>query len=93
MRFRVKLLAAALCSALGAAGAANSQTFSIDAHILATGASVRSSSACARLRATIAEPVAGYSSSVDYKIAAGFRAIAASATPDDIFFSSFEVCP
>jgi hypothetical protein len=93
MRFRIRLLAASLCSALGAAGAANSQTYSIDAHVVAAGTSVRSGNACVRLRATVAEPVAGYSSSVGYAMAAGFRPLTSSATPDDIFFSRFEVCP
>ena len=93
MRFPNRLaIAAATCCALGSIHAA-SQTFSIDAHVISTGTSVQSGNSCARLRATIAEPVAGYSSSVDYAMVAGFRAIAASATPDDIFFSSFEVCP
>ena len=92
MRIGFRLLAATSLAALGAAHA-GSVIYSIDAHIIATGTSARSGNACNRLRATIAEPVAGYSSSVDYEIIAGFRAIAASTTPDDIFFSGFEVCP
>ena len=93
MRIQTRLaISIAISCTLGSIHAA-SQTFSIDAHVIAAGTSVRSGSACARLRATIAEPVAGYSSSVDYVMVAGFRATTASTTPDDIFFSSFEVCP
>jgi len=68
------------------------QSFSIDAHILSAGSSVRSANACFRLRATIAEPVAGFSSSADYSISAGFRALPQSSASDDLFFSSFEAC-
>jgi len=92
MRIGFRLLAAASIAALGAAHA-DSIIYSIDAHIIAIGTSVRSGNACTRLLATIAEPVAGYSSSVDYEMIAGFRAIAANTTPDDVFFSGFEVCP
>jgi hypothetical protein len=87
--------ATACCALLGvfAVASATGPTYSVDAHIVASGTSVLSGNSCSRLRATVAEPVAGYSSSVDYAIIAGFRATTASATPDDIFFSSFEVCP
>ena len=72
---------------------ASGQGFSIDAHVLAAGTSARSSSPCFRLQATIAEPAPGYSSSTDFSLWAGFRALTADAVRDDIFFSGFEACP
>jgi hypothetical protein len=65
--------------------------YSIDAHIVVAGTSARADSRCLRLRATIAEPVAGFASSADYVLGAGFR-IAAPERGDDIFFSGFEDC-
>ena len=68
------------------------QTYLIDAHIVSAGSSVRSANACFRLEATIAEPVAGYSSSADYSMSAGFRALPQTTASDDLFFSGFEAC-
>ena len=85
-------LAAVLLACGFAAIKADSQTFSIDAHVVSAGSSVVSASPCFRLRATLAEPVAGYSSSPTYAVTAGFRAAAPSAG-DDLFFNGFEVCP
>jgi hypothetical protein len=45
------------------------------------------------MQATIAEPEPGYSSSTNFSIWAGFRALTANAVRDDIFFSGFEACP
>jgi hypothetical protein len=90
--FRTRLVSAGLlacaCGALHASG----QTYSIDAHVVAAGSSMRSGSTCFRMRATISEPVGGYSSSANYSLAAGFRA-ANPGAGDDIHFSGFENCP
>lgn len=89
LRFRWRIATATallLCSLY-----ASAQTFSIDAHVIAAGSTARSSSQCFRMRATIAEPVAGYSSSTDYSLIAGFVAVAPP-SGDDIFFSGFEDC-
>lgn len=72
---------------------ASGQGFSIDAHVLASGTAANSGSACFRMQATIAEPAPGYSSSVNFSLWAGFRALTADAVRDDIFFSGFEACP
>jgi hypothetical protein len=66
-------------------------TFTLDAHVIAAGSSVHAASSCFRLNAVIAEPVAGYSSSTDYAMNAGFLA-AVPPTSDEIFFSGFEDC-
>jgi hypothetical protein len=90
MAFVKTACAGVLACAYGSVGSAD-PVYSIDAHVVGAGASARAGSACFRLRATIAEPVAGFASSADYVIAGGFRA-----TPrgvgDDIFFSGFEDC-
>jgi hypothetical protein len=85
---------AAAAFLVGAFGAidATGQTYAVDAYILSSGTSVRSSGACLRMRGTIAEPIAGYSTSTNYALNAGFRAVAPN-TNDDIFFSGFEACP
>jgi hypothetical protein len=91
MKLRTRLAAVVVSCALGSVHAA-SQTFAIDAHVVSAGSSVHSSSACFRLQATIAEPVAGYSSSTDYSIIAGYRAVTQNTGSDEILFSGFEDC-
>lgn len=88
--FRAALASIAVVSCLSIHAAA--QNYSIDAHVFAAGTSVRSGNACFRLDATLAEPAAGYASSADYSIAAGFRAIAPTLDSNDIFFAGFEDC-
>lgn len=92
MLLRTSMAAAALLACAFGVVDATGQTYAVDAHILSAGTSVRSSSACLRMRATIAEPIAGYSTSTSYALMAGFRAVAPNAN-DDIFFSEFEACP
>ena len=67
-------------------------TYSIDAHLISAGSSVRAQSPCFRLTSTIAEPIAGYSSSVDYALDGGFLTLANTAPSDDVFFDGFEGC-
>ncbi len=86
----VKTALAGLLACACAAVAAADPVYSIDAHVVGAGSSARAGSACFRLRATIAEAVAGFASSADYAVAGGFRATARGA--DDIFFSGFEDC-
>ena len=83
---------ATACVAIGTALTASAQTLSIDSHVLSAGASARSESGCFRMTATIAEPSAGYSSSVDYGLETGFLALRRNAPRDDVFFDSFEGC-
>ena len=64
---------------------------SISGYVISSGSSVRSSSNCYVLDATIAEPVVGSSSSSTYSIDAGFRYVIAD-VGDDIFANSFEDC-
>src|SRR3954462_13375088 len=87
-RWTTAVLLAFACGAIDATG----QTFSIDAHVVSAGSTVLSGP-CFRLQATIAEPVAGYSSSATYSIYAGFQAVAPVAGNDGIFSSGFEACP
>jgi len=88
----VIVVGAVLCAAAAVSSAPLSDMFSVDAHILASGSSQRLANACFRLRNTAGEPVAGYSSSTDYAMAAGFRARRTLAPRDDILFDSFEAC-
>lgn len=67
--------------------------YAIDAHIVAGGSSVTSSNACHQLRATIGEPVAGYSTNSNVVLSAGFRAVAHAPSGDALFHSGFEACP
>ena len=95
MRIRGNLLflaGAAVCCAAAYAGAALNP-YTIDAHVIGSGASQRTANACFRLRATIAEPIAGYSSSSDYALEAGFLAHRTASARDEIFFDAFEICP
>jgi hypothetical protein len=77
-----------LCTCATLAGA---QTFTLDSHVISAGASSLASSSCFRMAATIAEPVAGFSSSATYGLAGGFQD---TLTPsnDSIFFNGFEDC-
>ena len=69
------------------------QTYTIDAHVIAAGSAVRAGGGCLRLHAaTIAEPVAGYSTSAHYTLSAGFRATPKVLETDDLFSSGFESC-
>jgi len=87
-RWIAAVLLAFVCGAIDATG----QTFSIDAHVVSAGSPVLSGP-CFRLQATIAEPVAGYSSGTIYSLSAGFQAVAADAANDEVFSSGFEACP
>jgi len=87
IRLAVLLLACGFSTAT-----ASGQTYSIDAHVVSAGASATLASPCFLLRATIAQPVAGYSSSAAYSLSAGFQASAPDAG-DEIFSSGFEACP
>jgi hypothetical protein len=82
---------AAMLSAIAVPSAADIPTYSIDAHILSSGASEHASSSCFGLDAVIAEPIAGFSTGGEYALNAGFFAVAAPRS-DDIFFSGFEDC-
>jgi hypothetical protein len=66
-------------------------TYTIDAHILSTGTSVRALSSCYRLDAVIAEPAAGFSSGGAYDLSTGFSYNAALPN-DNLFGNSFEDC-
>ena len=70
---------------------ADSDFYSLDAHIITAGSSAQARSSCFRVDALIAEPLAGFSSSIDFTLSAGF--VAARVAPSDaIFFSGFEDC-
>ena len=85
------LLAGWLFCASAMAMEAIAQTFSIDAHIVSSGSSAHLRSSCFRMSATIGEPVAGFSSSTDYTLNAGYAAVAPM-RDDAIFFTGFEDC-
>lgn len=87
----IRFFAAIAIAAIPVFGTARGPMFSIEAHVVAAGASARSSSACLRLDATIGEPVAWTSSSADYTVSAGFRK-RAPAVADTVFFNGFEDC-
>jgi cystathionine beta-lyase family protein involved in aluminum resistance len=78
-------------SAIAFVSSADTPTYSIDAHIVSAGTSVHSTSACFGLDATIAEPIAGFSSGGVYNLSAGF-AYAAPIASDNIFGNGFEDC-
>lgn len=88
---RIRCFAAAFLAAVPVFGSPSAPVFSIDAHVVTTGTSVRSSSRCLRLDATIGEPVAWLSSSADFTLSAGFRRNAPLAN-DSLFFNGFEDC-
>jgi len=81
----------ALLSAVTSTCVADTPTYSIDAHIIATGSSTRASNGCFTIDAVIAEPVAGFSSGGVYDLSTGF-ASASLIVDDTIFANSFEDC-
>jgi hypothetical protein len=89
----VRHLAAVVCVLAVACVQADTQPFSIDAHILSAGSSVRAESPCFGLTATIGEPVAGFSSSTDFALNGGFLVHSTAIPSDDIFTNGFEECP
>jgi hypothetical protein len=89
--FRCACISFAALLALVSVRADTQPTFALDAHVIAAGSSVHAASSCFRLDAVIAEPVAGFSSSTDYGMNAGFFAVVPR-TSDEIFFSGFEDC-
>jgi hypothetical protein len=86
-----RTLVATLLSAVAIKCAADNTTFSIDAHIISAGTSAHAKSVCYGLDATIAEPVAGFSSGGVYELVTGFAA-ASPIINDTIFANSFEDC-
>ena len=87
----IRAIIAALLGAVAVTCAADSPTYSIDAHILSTGTSVHATSACFGLDAVIAEPVAGFSSGGIFDLSTGFAAVSPPVT-DMIFANGFEDC-
>ena len=88
----LKWIAAVLLAFASSAIDATGQTFSIDAHVVSAGSAVLHGP-CFRLQATIAEPIAGYSSSATYSLSAGFQSVAPDVANEEIFSSGFEACP
>jgi hypothetical protein len=86
-----RAIVAALLGAVAITCGADSPTYSIDAHIISTGTSVHATSACFGMDATIAEPVAGFSSGGIYDLAIGFAAVSPIVN-DTIFANGFEDC-
>lgn len=87
----IRATVAALLGAVAITSAADSPTFSIDAHIISTGSSTRASNACFTMDAVIAEPVAGFSSGGIYALDTGFAAVSPMIN-DTIFANGFEDC-
>ena len=87
----IRIVVAALLSVAAITCAADDPTFSIDAHIISSGTSVHSSSSCFGLDATIAEPVAGFSSGGIYDLSSGFAAVSL-VNNDSVFANGFEDC-
>jgi hypothetical protein len=87
---RATVVLAVVFSAAALSAAAQT-VFSVDAHIISSGTSMRSTSRCFAVDAAIGEPVAGYSQSPDYALSAGYLASAA-ANFDFIFKNSFGDC-
>jgi hypothetical protein len=86
-----RTLLASVLGAIALTSSADVPTYSIDGHVISSGALSRASNACFALEAIIAEPVAGFSSGGTYDLRAGF----ANATPtadDTIFANNFEDC-
>ena len=78
-------------SAMTASSVEDTVVYSIDAHIISSGTSVHTSSACFGLDAVIAEPIVGFATGGMYALSAGFG-YAAPAVSDNIFGSGFEDC-
>ena len=89
MHFR--FIVSALLGAVAITCAADSPTYSIDAHIISTGSSTRASNGCFAVDAVIAEPVAGFSSGGIYDLSTGFAAVSPIFN-DTIFANGFEDC-
>ncbi len=87
----IRAVVAALLGAVAITGAADSPTFSIDAHIISTGSSTRASNGCFAMDAVIAEPIAGFSSGGIYDLSTGFAAVSP-IIDDSIFANGFEDC-
>ena len=86
-----RIAVAALLGVVAITCIADNPTFSIEAHIIATGTSAHAKSACFGLDATIAEPVAGFSSGRIFGLSTGFAAVSA-VINDTIFANGFEDC-
>jgi hypothetical protein len=84
------MLAAFLCVVV-ITSAADIPTYSINAHIISSGASFHASNACFGLDAVIAEPVAGFSSGGVYHLSAGFS-YSSPVVNDTVFANNFEDC-
>lgn len=94
----LRTVAVAMASFLPVVGAnettqAPAVTYTLDAHVVAGGSSVTSGNACYRLRATISEPIVGFSTNAGHVLSSGFRAIVQAQGGDDIFSTGFEACP
>ena len=87
----IRIVVATLLSVVAITCAADSPTFSIEAHIISAGTSVHATSVCFGLDAVIADPVAGFSSGGIYDLSTGFAAVAP-AINDTIFANGFEDC-
>jgi hypothetical protein len=87
----IRITLAIALSAVAAVCAADSPTYSITAHIVASGSSVHVASSCFGLDAVIAEPVAGFSAGGSFDLSAGFN-YALPVINDTIFGNGFEDC-
>jgi hypothetical protein len=71
-------------------------TYSIDFGSISSISGTASQNPCFQLTGEIGRPALGYSSNAPstptYSIYSGFWAVALTASPDDIFFTSFEAC-
>ena len=82
---------AALLGMVAMTCAADNPTFSINAHIIATGNAAHAKSACFGLDAVVAEPVAGLSSGGIFNLSTGFAAVSP-VVSNTIFANGFEDC-
>ena len=95
-KYRMLLLLAMLAGggAIAESGVqAPADSYRLEAATLAGGGGTSSArSACFKLTATLAQPVAGTSSSQDFSLTSGFWATPPPIPHDDIFADSFEDC-